>query len=59
MDNNKAVDGIYAGRYVLIEYDSEVNLDNFWRVEPVTTYVGDNGVTYYVFNYNPTHNTTS
>ena len=59
MDNNKAIDGIYAGRYVLIEYDSEVNLDNFWRVEPVTTYVGDNGVTYYIFNYNPTHNTTS
>lgn len=34
MDNNKLQDGIYAGRYVLIEYDQAANLqlDTFLRV---------------------------
>ena len=59
MDNNKAIDGIYAGRYVLIEYDSQLNLDNFWRVELIATYPAENGVTYYGFNYNPSHNNVS
>jgi hypothetical protein len=59
MDNNKAIDGIYAGRYVLIEYDSQLNLDNFWRVELIATYPAENGVTYYGFNYNSSHNNVS
>lgn len=55
MDSNKSIDGIYAGRYVLIEYDAQLNLDNFWRVEIISTH-DINGVTYYTFNYNPSHN---
>lgn len=43
MDNSRTFDGIYAGRYVLVEYDSLTNLDTFIRVQKV----GDN------FNYNP------
>lgn len=33
MDNAKTYDGIYAGRYVLVEYDSETNLDTFVRAQ--------------------------
>ena len=32
LELNKAQDGIYQGRYVLIEYDSDLNLDDFDRV---------------------------
>ena len=33
MDISKATDGIYAGRYVLVEYDSDVHLDTLIRVQ--------------------------
>ena len=32
VEQNKSQDGIYQGRYVLIEYDSDLNLDDFKRV---------------------------
>lgn len=55
MDNNKAIDGIYAGRYVLIEYDSSASLDTYWRVEVMatTTPLHPGDPVYYAFNYNP------
>lgn len=41
MERNTFLDGVYAGRYVLIEYDNELSLDNFLRVQFV------DGVAYY------------
>lgn len=43
MEANLTTDGIYAGRYVLIEYDTDLSktLDTFMRV-----YFNDNGVAY-------------
>lgn len=41
MDSECLNDGIYAGRFVLIEYDAQVNLDNFIKVQ-----ITDNGVFY-------------
>lgn len=35
MEIHKSTDGIYAGRYVLVEYDSEANLDTYLRVQKV------------------------
>lgn len=32
MEKQKSTDGIYAGRYVLIEYDSDYQQDDFYRV---------------------------
>ena len=32
MEANLTTDGIYAGRYVLIEYDTDLSLDTFTRV---------------------------
>lgn len=32
MEKQKSIDGIYAGRYVLVEYDSDYQQDDFYRV---------------------------
>jgi hypothetical protein len=32
METHKSEDGIYAGRYVLVEYDNQMHLDTFLRV---------------------------
>lgn len=32
MERQKSTDGIYAGRYVLVEYDSDYQQDDFYRV---------------------------
>lgn len=47
MDNSKSVDGIYAGRYVLVEYDEATNLDTFIRAQRKV----ENGIV--KFYYNP------
>ena len=38
MEISKATDGIYAGRYVLVEYDSNISLDSLLRVQFVNGY---------------------
>ena len=32
MDNCADIDGIYAGRFVLVEYDNETHMDSYLRV---------------------------
>ena len=32
MEQNKEKDGIYAGRFVLVEYDSEMHMDSYLRI---------------------------
>ncbi len=57
METAKNNDGIYAGRFVLVEYDNEANLDTFLRVqikEELTTSSGDKVYTfYYTLDDNP------
>ena len=53
MDAQRSYDGIYAGRYVLVEYDQSAQLDNYIRVYNPATFTvkdNDNTVTYYVFH---------
>lgn len=45
MVENQEADGVYMGRYVLVEYDSDVQLDNLLQVQ-----IGVDGYLY----YNPT-----
>ena len=52
MDNSKSTDGIYAGRFVLIEYDEATHLDTFIRTQKKV----ENGIT--KFYYNPTGETS-
>ena len=35
MENHKSTDGIYAGRFVLVEYDSEMHMDTFLRISRI------------------------
>ena len=35
MEQNKEKDGIYAGRFVLVEYDSEMHMDSYLRISRV------------------------
>ena len=52
MDNSKSTDGIYAGRFVLVEYDEATHLDTFIRAQKKV----ENGTT--KFYYNPTGETS-
>ena len=52
MDNSKSTDGIYAGRFVLVEYDEATHLDTFIRAQKKV----ENGIT--KFYYNPTGETS-
>lgn len=52
MDNSKSTDGIYAGRFVLVEYDETTHLDTFIRAQKKI----ENGIT--KFYYNPTGETS-
>lgn len=55
MDSQKAIDGIYAGRYVLIEYDQESQLDYYTRASLYNAFSSrdDDGtsINYYILNY--------
>lgn len=55
MDSQRSIDGIYAGRYVLIEYDQNVQLDYYLRGFPHAEFKrqdnSGNTIAYYVFNY--------
>lgn len=42
MENNKNEDGIYAGRFVLVEYDSQMHMDSFLRVHRIENTDGVN-----------------
>ena len=55
METHKNTDNIYAGRYVLIEYDSAANLDTYLRVQQANIHEIGN-TTYYTFNFNPVIN---
>jgi hypothetical protein len=35
MENHKSEDGIYAGRFILIEYDAEMHMDTLLRVSRI------------------------
>lgn len=37
MEANKSTDGIYAGRYVLVEYDNQMHMDSFLRISKIET----------------------
>lgn len=55
MDNQKAIDGIYAGRYILIEYDQTPNLTDYYlRVAQHRTFSANNDdgtvSNYFIFN---------
>ena len=52
MDNSKSTDGIYAGRFVLVEYDEATHLDTFIKAQKKV----ENGIT--KFYYNPTGETS-
>lgn len=52
METHKNTDNVYAGRYVLVEYDSTANLDTYLRVQTYATHDVGN-TTYYTFNFNP------
>lgn len=52
MDNSKSTDGIYAGRFVLVEYDEATHLDTFIRAQKKV----ENGIT--KFYYNPAGETS-
>lgn len=41
MDNSVNTDGIYIGRYVLVEYDKPLDFDVFQRIYPVAKKVND------------------
>lgn len=45
MDQNKEKDGIYAGRFVLVEYDSEMHMDSYLRISRIEQ--KDNSYLYY------------
>lgn len=47
MDAETNNDGIYIGRYVLVEYDSAMDFDVFTRIYPVKTKVGSKTETYF------------
>lgn len=47
MDAETNNDGIYIGRYVLVEYDSTMDFDVFTRIYPVKTKVGSKTETYF------------
>lgn len=42
MENSKNEDGIYAGRFVLVEYDSQMHMDSFLRVHKIENVDGVN-----------------
>jgi hypothetical protein len=41
MENHKSTDGIYAGRFVLIEYDTEMHMDTFLRISHINRINGE------------------
>lgn len=46
MDQASSSDGIYAGRFVLVEYDSAMRMDTFPRIFPAKEDLPDTGITY-------------
>lgn len=55
METHKNTDNVYAGRYVLVEYDSVANLDTYLRVSQNAIHEIGN-TTYYTFTFNPVVN---
>lgn len=55
METHKNTDNVYAGRYVLVEYDSTANLDTYLRVQQHEIHEIGN-TTYYTFTFNPVIN---
>ena len=55
METHKNIDNVYAGRYVLVEYDSTANLDTYLRVQQNEIHEIGN-TTYYTFTFNPVIN---
>ena len=55
METHKNIDNVYAGRYVLVEYDSTANLDTYLRVSQNEVHEIGN-TTYYTFTFNPVIN---